>query len=604
MRHLFRALLILVPLTPALSPHAAAQQTADPASAYWQQEAHYTIEASLNEEDQRLEGAGTLVYTNHSPDALDEVFFHLYLNAFRPNSRWAQVEEREQLDFQALADPDHAYERLQSMRLGDRELTAEYPFAPDSTVVRFALPEALAPGDTATFAFAWQARPSTLCRRQCREGRSWDFAQWYPRVATYDHEGWQGHPLHPQGEFYGEYGVYDVTLELAADQVVGATGAVREGDPGWTLEPTSPLDEIRYQTHWYVRPRLPVSPGRFANPPAEGRKRVRFYGEDVHHFAWSTSPDYRYETGRHGDVAVHVLFRPDDDDWANGVVVERSVQALEWLESVFGPYPYPQITNLHRIEGGGTEFPMLVMDGSPGLGLIVHEFAHQYAMGIFGSNEWKDAWLDEGMASFLTSWFMEEQVEGSNPWPATVTRVGQLEAEGLPVPVATPSHEMPGFSVYNLLAYTKPSIVLRMLRELVGPDTMRRGLALYYERKAFQHVVEDDLRRAIEDASGQDLGWFFEQWLHTTATLDYAVSDVAVEQTDEGWRTTATVTRAGEAWMPVTVQVGDERVLLEGRERSQQLEVLTEARPDEVVVDPDVVLLDTDRSNNRAPVEG
>jgi len=594
----------LVPLVLALqlasSPPGGGPQ---PGQERWQQEVHYTIEASLDEEAQHLDAAATLVYRNHSPDALDEIYLHLYLNAFRPNSRWAQVEERERFDFQSLEDPDYGYERLGVMRMGDAELTAEYPFAPDSTVVRFALPRAIPSGGEATFTFDWEARPSTLCRRQCREGRSWDFAQWYPRVAVYDQFGWQGHPLYPQGEFYGEYGVFDVTLELAEDQVVGATGAVLEGDPGWAPEETSPLQEVRLMSDWYAEPRAPVSPGLFEGEADAGRKRVRFYGEDVHHFAWSTSPDYRYEAGRHGDVAVHVLFRPGDVDWDLGAVVNRSIRSLEWLESVFGPYPYPQITNLHRLEGGGTEFPMLVMDGGPGQGLITHEFAHQYAMGIFGSNEWKDAYLDEGMASFLTNWFMEE-VGGSDPWPGTVTRVGQIEAEGIPVPIATPSEDMPGFGVYGLLAYTKPSIVYRMLRELVGTDAMRDGLGLYYDRHAFTHVVEDDLRRALEDASGMDLEWFFQQWFHTTATLDYAVSDARTRRTADGWITTATLTRSGSAWMPVTVQVGDERVTLEGRERSQTVEVTTDARPAHVMVDPDVVILETDRSNNRAAVGG
>ncbi|MDZ7778545.1 MAG: M1 family metallopeptidase [Gemmatimonadota bacterium] len=580
-----------------------AQAEAGGAADYWQQEAHYTIEASLNEAAERLEGAGSLVYHNRSPDVLDEVYFHLYLNAFRPNSRWAEVEEREEYDFQSLEDPDYGYERLRSMRMEGETLTPEYPFAPDSTVVRFSLPEPIEPGEMRTFTFEWRARPATLCRRQCREGRSWDFAQWYPRIAVYDEDGWQGHPLHPQGEFYGEYGIFDVTLDLAEDQVVGATGAVLEGDPGWKLEPTSPVDVVRKQSSWYVRPREPVSPGFLSSSVTEGRKRVRFYGEDIHHFAWSTSPEYRYEAGRHGDVAVHVLYRPGDVDWDLGAAVNRSIRALEWLETIFGPYPYPQITNLHRLESGGTEFPMLVMDGSPGQGLIVHEFAHQYAMGIFGSNEWKDAWMDEGMASFLGNWFMEE-VGGIDPWSRAVRGVGQMEARGLPVPVATPSHEMPSYDVYGLLSYTKPAIVLRMLRELVGADTMREGLALYYERKAFEHVVEDDLRRAIEDASGRDLEWFFEQWLHTTATLDYGVSDVRTEETAGGWRTTATVTRRGEAWMPVTVGVGAERILLEGREREQTVEVVTEQRPEAVVVDPDVVLLDSDPSNNRVAVGG
>jgi len=593
-----------VPVPPP-APHMAPEAVAPaPIRAVpWQQEVHYTLEATLDEEAQELRGGGTLVYHNRSPDALDELYLHLYLNAFRPNSRWATVEERSDFDFQSLEEPDHAYERLQSLRMGGEELTAEYPHAPDSTVVRFGLPEAIPAGGEATFTFQWSARPSTLCRRQCREGRQWDFAQWYPRVAVYDPEGWQALPLHPQGEFYGEFGTYDVTVEVADDQVVGATGAVLEGDPGWVPEETSPTDVVRLQSDWYEAPLAPVSPGFFQGDPDEGRRRVRFYGERIHHFAWSTSPDFRYETGLHRDIPIHVLFRPGDMDWDLGAVVARSARALEWLEGVFGPYPYPQLTNLHRIEGGGTEFPMLVMDGGPGQGLILHEFAHQYAHGILGNNEWKDAWLDEGMASFLGSWFAED-VHGVEPWGGMMTGLGRVEAQGIPVPVSTPSHEMPDYGTYGLLAYSKPSAILFMLREHLGAETMRRGLQLYYERHAFQHVVEDDLRQALEEASGEDLEWFFQQWFHTTATLDYAVESASAERSGAGWSTSVTVTRTGEAWMPLTVEAGGERVVLEERARTQTVEITTEERPEAVVLDPDVVLLDTDRGNNRRALGG
>ena len=565
---------------------------------YWQQEVHYNIEASLDDVSGVLSGAGTMVYRNRSPDALDRVEFHLHLNAFRPNSAWANAEQRPQYNFQALSDPDHAYARLTSMRLEGVELEAEYPFSPDSTVVRYRLPRELTSGEDATFSFEWRARPSTLCRRQCRAGRSHDFAQWYPRIAPYDHDGWQGHPLYPQGEFYGEYGVWDVTLDLAADQVVGATGVVIEGDPGWEPAPDSPERQVRYRAEAY-EPLESASPGFLGATVGEGRKRVRFYAEDVHHFAWSTSPDYLYEAGLHNDIAVHVLFRPGDIDWSAGAVVNRSIRALDWLEGIFGPYPYPQITNLHRLEGGGTEFPMLIMDGSDGQSLIVHERAHQWAMGILGSNEWKDAYLDEGMASFLTNWFMEE-VGGLDPWPATLRSVGAAEgAQGIPVPIATPSEEMPGFGSYGLLAYARPSIVFYMLREMIGRETMRDGLRLYAERKSFEHVVADDLRDALEDAAGTDLVWFFDQWFHSTATLDYAVGEVEVTSTADGWRTAVTVERLGDAWMPLTIAIGDDEVRTAGADRIQVIEVESDQRPEVVEIDPHFAVLESDRTNNR-----
>ena len=588
---------------PSAGPTAPPANDDPAARVPWQQQVHYTIEATLDEDAQRLMGAGTLVYENHSPDALDEIYFHLHLNAFRPNSVWARAEQREQYDFQSLEDPDYAYERLGSMRMGDAALVAEYPYAPDSSVVRFALPRTIEPGASATFSFEWAARPSTLCRRQCRQGRSWDFAQWYPRVAVYDPQGWRPNPLHPQGEFYGEFGAFDVTLDLAADQVVGATGVVLEGDPGWVPGPGSPLSAADLNSNAYPNAVPAVSPGFFDGTAAAGRKRVRFYGEDIHHFAWSTSPDYRYETGRWKDVDVHVLSRPEDEDWRDGVVVDRSIRALEWLETVFGTYPYPQITNVHRIEGGGTEFPMMVMNGGPSQGLITHEFAHQYAMGIFGSNEWQDAWMDEGMASFLASWFSEE-TEGADPFPRSMMRVGMTEARGVPVPAATLAHEMPDFGTYNYLAYTKPSMVYYMLREYLGTDVMRAGLQLYFERNAFRHVVEEDLRGALEDASGQDLEWFFAQWIRSTATLDWAVTSATTTRGSNGWETRVVLTRTGEAWMPVVVEAGDARTTVDSRDRTVEVTLISSTRPEAAVADPDVILIDVDRENNRVEVTG
>src|SRR5690606_20725209 len=151
-----------------------------------------------------------------------------------------------------------------------------------------------------------------------------------------------------------------------------------------------------------------------------------------------------------------------------------------------------------------------------------------------------------------------------------------------------------------LLTYTKPSLVLRMLRELVGEDTMREILREYFRRHALSHVSEEDLRQAVRDVTGEDYDWFFDQWIHSTATLDYSVAAASTEPADNSrWRTRVTVRREGDAWMPVTVRVGAETRVLNGREAEQVVVVETTVRPQEVVVDPDGVLLDMDPANNR-----
>ncbi len=197
-----------------------------PPVAYW-------IEARLDEAAGVLHARGTLSYRNHAPDTLSQLYLHLHLNAFRPNSIWAQREERPHLDFQSLREPHTAFERLRRAAIGAAELSPAYPHAPDSTVVRLELPRPLAPGDSLELTLEWEGRLSTLWRRQGRWGRHYDWAHWYPRVAAYDRYGWQAHPLYPQGEFYGAFATYDVTLDLPEDQVVAATGVPVEGDPGW-----------------------------------------------------------------------------------------------------------------------------------------------------------------------------------------------------------------------------------------------------------------------------------------------------------------------------------------------------------------------------------
>src|SRR5207302_3372509 len=216
----------------------------------------------------------------------------------------------------------------------------------------------LVPGDSLVVEVEWHARLSTLPRRQGRQGRRFDFAQWYPKVVVYDKDGWEAHPLYPAGEFYGEFATYDVALDLPQDQVIGATGVAVEGDPGWDKARADPNQTIDYQRDWYGRP----TP-RCAAAGA-GRKCVRFHAEHVHHFAFSLNPQYVYEEGRYGNVVVRVLYQPQDrQTWGGGIAVGRTVTALAWLDSLYGPFAWPQLTNVHRIEGGGTEFPMMAMDG-------------------------------------------------------------------------------------------------------------------------------------------------------------------------------------------------------------------------------------------------
>src|ERR671914_396663 len=412
------------------------QQATPPTAAgrYWQQEVAYEIEARLDEPTGVLSGTERIRYTNRSPDRLVTFSLHLYLNAFRPGSRWADVDSAEgRRRFNDLRDPDFAFNHVSNVRIMGSPVEAQYPFAPDSTVVRFALPRPLPPGETMTVDMDWDARPSTLPRRQGRQGRRFDFAQWYPKVVVYDRYGWNERPLYPAGEFYGEFGSFVVDLDVPQDQIVGATGVPVCGDPGWEKANRMPSRRVEYLRDYYGA-RTP--PQDACAGAVAGRKKIRWYADDVHHFALSLNPEYRYEGGRYQDVAVHVLYQPGDENaWGNGVAVERTVTALAWLDRLFGKFAWPQLTNVHRIEGGGTEFPMMVMDGSADQGLIVHEVGHNYTMGILANNEWREGWLDEGFTSFQTAWFWETLGKAGG-YEGTERGILELDLDGYSEPVS------------------------------------------------------------------------------------------------------------------------------------------------------------------------
>jgi len=552
-----------------------------------------------------VHASGTLVYRNNSPDTLRELFFHQYLNAFRPGSAWSAVDTHEgRVRFQQLSDPDYGYERFTTPpTINGVSVLPEYPGAPDSTVARFALPHPLAPGDSCVIALRWDARPSTVLRRQGRRGRSYDFAQWFPKVAVYDRQGWEAPAFTPAGELYGEFGTYDVTLVLRDDQIVAATGVVVAGDPGWTHRPTSgPGDE-------------------------PGWRAVRFRANNVHHFAWTTSPDYRYEGGSYvtpaGTVAVHVLYRPGDEaTWGRGIAVRRTEQALAWLESVYGPYAYPQLTNVHRLEGGGTEFPMMIMDGSASQGLILHEAGHQYTYALLANNEYASAWMDEGLSDYQTGWAerltradrhlapqgLQIPISQEGIYPPRARGYRALAITPLPAeredirldsldlvhrdqPVGWSANQFSEFGIYNAMVYGRAVRMYGALRDILGETAWRLLLHGYYARWKFKHVDELALRTEAERAAGRDLSWFFDQWLRKVGLVEYALGGWTAAPDGDGWTSNVTVVRRGPYLHPMPVGVrtldGWTFARSEPLRDPDTVHVRTRLKPLEVRLDPD-----------------
>ncbi|MGV3708526.1 MAG: M1 family metallopeptidase [Gemmatimonas sp.] len=639
---------------PAIPTRPSSTPPGNDTVGYWQQRADYRIVATLDERAQNIHATGTLTYVNKSPDRLTELWVHQHLNAFRPGSRWSAVDQKEgRVRFQNLQDPDYAYERFTAQPIiNGVAVRAEYPLSPDSTVVRLALPQPLASGDSVIVQFAWDARPSTTPRRQARRVRSYDFAQWYPKVAVYDRSGWRPNALVPAGEFYGEFGTFDVTLVLPNDQVVGSTGVPVSGDPGWARValPGSALPRTGAESY----PNVPAGPR--VDVPA-GSRAVRFYARDVHEFAWIVSPGFRYEAQEYVrqiptatprfpiwmSVPVHALYRIDAQDdcarliasqpdstpaqrridqcvngaltsWRDKKATGYGVTALGWLESIYGPYAYPQMTVVKRADGGGTEFPMMQMNGSASLGLTLHEGGHIFTFGILANNEWQSGWMDEGLTSYQTAWHggntrvpLAARLEAMNPrdpWaPAdstyriaragldtTAVRYDRQVRDGSAQPIGTRADLFTNFAIYNGSIYSRAQQMYQALHDVMGDTKFRAFLKDYYSRWALKHVDRWAMQGSAERAGGVKLDWFFDQWVNQTGIIDYALRSPSVQKTATGWTVRVNLDRAGTYRhpMPVGVRTAKGWVMARGDalRDNQTLEIRVTSPPDAVWLDP------------------
>ncbi|MBA2683459.1 MAG: M1 family metallopeptidase [Gemmatimonadaceae bacterium] len=617
-------MIALLPLILALQQGVT--QTVSPPSGdtvgYWQQRADYRITAELDEAAQLLHGKATLTYVNHSPDTLREMRVQQLLNAFRPGSRWSAADEREgRVRFQALKNPNYGYERFTTApTVNGAAVAVTYPFAPDSTIARFELATPLVPGDSAIVTFAWDARPSaTIYRRQGRKGRKYDFSQWYPKVAVYDRGGWEAQPFIPNGEMYGEFGAFDVTLILANDQVVGATGVPVAGDPGWEKAKVWGEVHLARDAYGAVDTALPKV--------AAGMKAVRFVARNVHHFGWATDPDFKYEGGLYrGAIPIHVLITPAQlARVGKGTFVKWNEHSLEFLEKIYGPYAYPSLLGLIRLDPGATEFPMLVMYGERfSEGTVSHEVGHIYSYGMLANNEWREGWLDEGLTSYQSEWRIgstpQDVAEGAKqagPAPATGYRAhahvmraddrGKMQLLNMDLLGRAEAPEPPAgkfneFTLYQAAVYSRGDMMYGMLRDMLGDSVFTAFLHDYYARWKFKHVDELAMRASAERVSGLDLGWFFAQWVHRTGLVDYALADLESTRDGGGWLTRAKLTRRGEYRhaMPVGARTDSGWVIVRAdAARDQQwVEIHTTEKPTDVRVDPLNSTEDWDRRNN------
>ncbi len=591
---------------------------------YWQQFVHYSFKVRLDVTDHSLIGEGAIRYYNNSPDTLDRVYFHLYPNAFKNENSTLMREARKFLKNYRVNSYNNGYIDILEFRLsrpGAEVSPADAPIAAyrvDDTILEARLPQPLLPGDSLQIYIRFYEKISAITRRGGWRGKQFDLTQWYPKLVVYDEKGWHPDQYHDQGEFYGEFGTFDVEITLPYNYIVGATGVPVKGDPGWEWVK---VDTSLSEEEW--RQAYSQQMEQIKQRALESKERtVVFHAENVHDFAWLASPNFLYERGEWHSIPIHVLYdKRVRKSWSKKVA-RRGERVLKWLSERFGMYPYPQLTIAHGLLGGGMEYPMIVMNSGPNEGLICHEVGHIYFYGILANNELDEAWLDEGFTTFQERWYRQSHYgEAGYPsrrheetklvrWLKPKTslrerRIVQLidyTTSGYNEPLSLPAHIYKGG--YRINAYTKGSTFYEMLKYVVGDSLWDLIAHEYFDRWKFKHVNEQRFKQVCEDVSGMDLDWFFDQWLHKTVNVDYKLAGVKkVRLSDSLWKTKVKIARKDDGIMPVEVLLittnGDSvRKRWDGKDKQGVLEFTTKEKPGKVLLDPDDMILDKNRLNN------
>ncbi len=586
---------------------------------YWQQWVHYGMEVSLDTAEHSLSGTSNITYVNKSPDSLHRIYMHLYPNAFQVGS--VKYREYKRGHYSGgISEDKPSFIRIDRFDIQNGDTTVPIEVKIDDTILEAELPSPLSPGDTLTFELDWVHQVREHNDRAGYKDDQYDFAQWYPKMVVYDKHGWQNIPFHAIGEFYGEFGTYDVKIDVPGGYIVGASGVVTDGDPGWSavaVDTSIELDE------W-------LESREESTTDSAVRRLVTFHAEQVHDFAWITSPNFLYESGEWNGIDIHVLYDSEKGrDWTKEVV-KRGERVLEWLTTKFGEYPYPQVTITHAMIGGGMEYPMLVMNGSSSEGLIAHEIGHIWFYGILGNNEHEEAWLDEGFTTFQTGWYMMNQyppdghggsgndlfgkmmflqklLTSNSLVESAQWDVARFVTSGYNTPIAGSSRKSPGYSVYGYNAYSKPAMMLYNLRGYLGEERFLSAMQSYYDQWKLKHPDEERFRTAMREATGEDLDWFFDQWLHEAGYADYALTGWKSKRLASGeYEVTASILNKGTMAYPLDVEVelanGEsyrpERWTNFTNRWKDDYTFTVPVRPKRITLDPDDWILDVDRRDN------
>ncbi len=502
-------LLTLLLLTLVSAPTLQAQGVAP-----WEQRVAYEMAVDLDAPNHTMTGTQRLTYTNNSPYALDRAYWHLYFNAFQPQSMMAERNRN-------LPDPDgRVVPRIFELgpdEVGFHNVTSltmngqPVPFKINDTLLRADLPTQIAPGATVVFEMVFDSQVPLQTRRSgrdSREGIDYSMSQWYPKMAHYDSRGWHADPYVGR-EFVAPFGSWDVRITLPSEYTIGSTGVL--------VNP----DEIG---HGYSDRTVTHAPG--------SRLTWHFQANDVHDFAWAADPDYLHDrvVGDDG-VTYHLLYQPDvAEGWE---FMKRFVPAVIGnLSANIGPYAYPQFT-VAQAGDGGMEYPMInfITGGRTAnslIGVTVHEAAHEWFYAMIANNENDYPWFDEGFTSYWTDQVIANLLRpgAENIHDGATEGIIRLQRSGVFEPLNTPADFYHTNRAYGTASYSGGQNVARLLGSVIGEEALSRFWKELYRQHALRHIEPADVERVAEQVSGMELDWFFWQLTQSARQMDYELDEV------------------------------------------------------------------------------
>lgn len=522
---------------------------------HWQQQADYQMNVTMNVKNFQYKGVQKVTYINNSPDTLTTVFFHLYFNAFQPNSEM-------DANLQTLPDPDGRmatnigtpqrpiYEsriaKLTPDEIGYlrvKKLTQDgvpATISHESTILKVTLPTPILPHSHTVLGLDFEGQVPVMIRRAGRnspDGVALSMAQWYPKMVAYDHKGW--HTTEYLGrEFYGVWGNFDVKITLDKTYLVGASGVLQNPN------------EIGFG---YEDKGVKVPTSKSAT------KTWHFIAERVHDFTWAADPQYVHDKHQLADgKTIHFIYKKYKDTWKQ--IQEPMLKVFDYYNQLVGKYPWPQYSFIQGGDGGMEYAMCTLMVGNEKyerlVGTAAHELAHAWFQHLLATDEAAYPWMDEGFTSYI-EYLAEHQIlktkKTANPFDSAYKGYFGLVKSGFQEPTITHSDRFATNYAYSVTAYYKGLLFLTQLDYLMGNEALQKTLKRYYNEYAFKNPTPNDFIRIAEKVSGMQLQWFLNEFMETDHTADYAISKVE----GKGNKTEVTLKRVGRLPLSIDLWVTD-----------------------------------------------